>query len=239
MQDFSALYLAAFYDCTPKVEILLLHGASPNAVNSPSATSAGYGSPLHIAAHRDNLPLAALLVAHGARIDRRNASGMTPLQLNVAKHSRSEVAALLVYHGARLAGRDKSGRTLLAACIGNVRLDCESLAVLMVQAGYDLADDRWLVDNTDVTSPPIAIPAGRVRHLCDWLRAKQEQPRSLAEACRVVVRRRLSTAAGGRTIVPSIYELPLPTAIKNFLLLKDPSGNIERPIMSFMYSVES
>ena len=73
-----------------------------------------------------------------------NCAGLTAVQLNVAVHSRSEVAPLLVYHGARMDARDRHGRTLLAAAIHNVRLDCESLAVLMVQAGYDLRHDLWL-----------------------------------------------------------------------------------------------
>jgi len=209
-----------------------------------------------------------------------NCAGLTAVQLNVAVHSRSEVAPLLVYHGARMDARDRHGRTLLAAAIHNVRLDCESLAVLMVQAGYDLRHDLWLdphfqprpdPDPPDPAPPPppatrpvsrsgvrvrsdragagggrapgavapVTIPAGRVRRLCDWLRAKQETPRSLSEACRVVLRRHLADCNGGRTVVPSIYRLPLPTALKNFVLLKDPTGsNIESPILSFLTSID-
>lgn len=241
VQDCSPLYLAALYCCTSTVETLLLHGASPNAGSSLTPSSVGYRSALHVASYSNSLSLAALLVVHGAIISRRNGIGLTPLQVNIATHCRSEIAPLLVYHGARLDGRDQSGRTLLGMCIGNMRLDCESLAVLMVQAGYDLTADRWLVPGyVDADSPRIEIPAGRVRNLCDWLRTKQETPRSLAECCRVIVRRWLSKCAGGRTIVQSIHQLPLPTAIKNFLLLKDPTGsNIERPILSFLQSVES
>jgi len=286
VQECSPLYLSALYDCTSNVEVLLRHGAS---VNSGCSTAGGHGSALHVAAYKDRLELASLLVAHGACVNHVNAPGVTALQLNVAVHSRSEIAPLLVYHGARMDGRDRSGRTLLATCINNLRLDCESLAVLMVQAGYDLRHDLWLdpdyshhqrlVDSdqdasasrpaaTDAASvtrpssrsgirsrsdpasrstrpglssvePSVTIPEGRVRRLCDWLRAKQETPRSLSEACRVVLRRHLSECTGGRTIVPSIYRLPLPTAIKNFVLLKDPTGsNIESPILSFLTSID-
>lgn len=281
-QECSALYLSALYGCTSNVEVLLCHGAS---VNSGCSTAGGHGSALHVAAYKDRLELASLLVAHGACVNHVNAPGVTPLQLNVAVHSRSEIAALLVYHGARMDGRDRNGRTLLATLIHNLRLDCESLAVLMVQAGYDLRHDLWLdpdhrlTDSSDrdaveaagpavadlaavmrVSSrsgvrnrsdrasetttrasaiPPVTIPAGRVRRLCDWLRAKQETPRSLSEACRVTLRRHLSECSGGRTIVPAIYRLPLPAAVKNFVLLKDPTGNnIESPILSFLTSVD-
>jgi len=282
LQECSALYLSTLYGCTANVDVLLLHGAS---VNSGCSTSGGHGSALHVAAYKDRLELASLLIAHGACINHVNAPGVTPLQLNVAVHSRSEIAALLVYHGARMDGRDRNGRTLLATCIHNLRLDCESLAVLMVQAGYDLRHDLWLdpdyspqrLPNTDLDAtaaandptsgtrqssrsglrnrsdpgsraraetvsvvPPVTIPQGRVRRLCDWLRVKQETPRSLSETCRTVLRRHLSECNGGRSIVPSIYHLPLPTAIKNFVLLKHPSGNnIESPILSFLTSIDS
>jgi len=280
------LYLSSLYGCTANVEVLLRHGAS---VNSGCSAAGGHGSSLHVAAYKDRLDLASLLVAHGACVNHVNAPGVTPLQLNVAVHSRSEIAALLVYHGARMDGRDRNGRTLLATCIHNLRLDCESLAVLMVQAGYDLRHDLWLdpdyspqrlvdpdqdsfesrpLPNDPTTSgtrpssrsgvrtrsdpsasvravaassvvPPVTIPEGRVRRLCDWLRVKQETPRSLSEACRVVLRRHLSECNSGRTIVPSIYRLPLPTVIKNFVLLKDASGsNIESPILSFLTSID-
>lgn len=279
VQECSALYLSSLYGCTANVEVLLRHGAS---VNSGCSTAGGHGSALHVAAYKDRLELASLLVAHGACVNHVNAPGVTPLQLNVAVHSRSEIAPLLVYHGARMDGRDRNGRTLLATCIHNLRLDCESLAVLMVQAGYDLHHDLWLdpdyshhsnqdaFDSRPVANDPtpdtrpssrsgirtrsdpasarsgtssvvpaVTIPEGRVRRLCDWLRAKQETPRTLSEACRVVVRRRLSECNGGLTIVPSIYRLPLPTAIKNFVLLKDPTGsNIETPILSFLTSID-
>lgn len=282
------MYLSALYGCTASVDVLLRHGAG---VNSGCSAAGGHGSALHVAAYKDRLELASLLVAHGACINHVNAPGFTALQLNVAVHSRSEIAALLIYHGALMDGRDRSGRTLLATCIHNLRLDCESLAVLMVQAGYDLRHDLWLdpdysqhrqmVDSdhdagfqsrptppsdpspatrqssrsgvrirssdpasarpggTSSVVPPVTIAEGRVRRLCDWLRTKQERPRSLSEACRVVLRRHLSECSGGRTIVPSIYRLPLPTAIKNFVLLKDPSGsNIEPPILSFLTSID-
>lgn len=282
-KECSALYLSALYGCTANVDVLLRHGAS---VNSGCSTAGGHGSALHVAAYKDRLELASLLVAHGACINHVNALGVTALQLNVAEHSRSEIAPLLVYHGARMDGRDRHGRTLLAMCIHNLRLDCESLTVLMVQAGYDLRHDLWLdplhshqpdhdafdsrptADNSAPPTfrpssrsgirirsdpgsgtrsaaaaasvvPPVTIPEGRVRRLCDWLRVRQETPRSLSETCRMVLRRHLSDCSGGRTIVPSIYRLPLPTAIKNFVLLKDPTGsNIESPILSFLTSIE-
>lgn len=246
---YSPFYLAALYGCEAKVELLLHYGAR---VNSGAGRDCKYGSALHIAAYKDRLDLAALLIRSGAKINQVNSAGYTPLQLNILTHNKSEIAPLLVYHGARLDVRDRNGLTLLASCITRLRLDCESLAVLMVQAGYNLNRELWLVpqelqsDFTDeqngeatVSVPEIAIPEGRVRRLCDWLRIKQQATKSLSELCRIVIRRHLSRCVGGRTIVAGIKTLPLPIALRHFLLLKDRSGrNIEDAILYFLQSLE-
>lgn len=245
----SPLYLAALYGCDAKVELLLHYGAK---VGSGSGRDCKYGSALHIAAYKNHLNMAALLIRNGAKINYVNTAGYTPLQLNIITHSKSEIAPLLVYHGARLDVCDRSGTTLMASCISRLRLDCESLAVLMVQAGYNLSRELWLIPEElrsdfceDQDSemvpfvPEVTIPEGRVRRLCDWLRRKQCTLRSLSELCRIVVRCHLSRCVGGRTIVASIKQLPLPAALINFLLLKDRSGkNIEDAILYFLQNLE-
>jgi len=85
-------------------------------------------------------------VSAGARLDRISSTGYTPLALNVSTLAKSEIAALLVYHGARTDIRHTAeGPTILAKCIMTMRLDCESLAVLMVQVGgvYSHGSGGW------------------------------------------------------------------------------------------------
>ena len=220
------LYLAAFYGCLTKVQMLILYGADPNNLCERESS---YGSALHIASLKDRLPLAELLIENNVQLNRVNGSSYTPLQLNMTAHNRSAIASLLIYHGADMSGRDKYEYTLMASCIRTIRLDCESLARLMVYAGYDLNPDHWLRP-IDVQSqlleegediPNISIPSGRVQQLCDWLHQQQTNTLSLLDLCRISIRKELCDANGGRSIVPAIGKLPLPTAIKDFLLLSE------------------
>lgn len=220
----SPLYIATFYRCIRKVETLIKYGAD---VNSSCIREHSYGTPLHTAAYRDDLDTSKLLIAHGAKLNERNALECTPLQLNITAQAKSDIAQLLIYHGASLEGVDKWNYPLLAACIRNMRLDCELLAKLMVYAGYDLHKEHWLKpahlraieDSTD--TPDVPIPHGRVERLCDWLRKRLFSPLKLSDLCRISVRHSLSDGSGGRSIVPGVHELPLPSPLKKFILLKE------------------
>lgn len=225
----SALYLALLYGCKNKVETLLKYGAS---VNSCTDRDAGYGSALHIAAFKDRYDLATLLVNYGAIMNQVNVNGLTPLQLNVNSHSKSDIASLLIYHGSVMHGLDRNNLSLMATCINNLRLDCESLAILMVEAGYDLNQDLWLVpenarkaisldSESTFCLPLITIPEGRVKRLCEWLRKKQTNPRKLSKLCRLTIRQCLRVALEGKSIVNCVSQLPLPNALKDFILLKE------------------
>ena len=218
------LYIATFYRCIRKVETLIKFGAD---VNSCCFREHSYGTPLHIAAYRDDQDTAKLLISHGAKLNERNALECTPLQLNITAQVTSEIAQLLIFHGASLEGVDKWKCPLLAACIRNMRLDCEILARLMLYAGYDLRKENWLkpqhlrFGDTASETPEVPIPHGRVERLCEWLRAHLYSPLKLTDLCRITVRKCLCDGADGRSIVSGVQTLPLPNAIKEFLLLKN------------------
>ena len=225
----------------------------------------GYGSGLHIAAYKDFLSLAVVLVNGGANLNWKNSAGLTPLQLNVSVRCKSNIAALLIFHGAFLNDKVPSkpdtptsftnkndGMSLLSKIISTPRLDCESLAILMVQAGYNLNQDHWLIPNIDMDNPLLeSSPEGiqnlvtrlkssvtspaekRVSKLCKWLRYKQQSVRSLMEMSRTVIRNCLVVCSGGKSIVSSITKVPLPFALKNYLLLKNINGkNLEPMILN-------
>ena len=220
------LYLAAFYGCLRKVEMLMLYGAD---VDNLCERDSSYGSALHIAAVKDRLPLAELLIKHNVLLNQVNGAGYSPLELNMSVLNQSSIAPLLIYHGARMSANVSGDYTLLATCIRAIRLDCESLAKLMVYAGYNLNRDHWLrprevqsqlLERGEVI-PNIAIPSGRVERLCDWLHLQQTNPLSLADLGRIRIRESLAENRDGKSIVPSIAKLPLPSAIRQFLLLTE------------------
>ena len=227
----SPLYLASFYSCVEKAEILLLYGADPNMLCTRCNS---YGSALHIAALKNNHALAERLIAYGTNLDMQNSQGSTPLHLNICFNNKSSVASLLIRHGARMNGADRFSYTLLAVVIRDMRLDCETLARLMVFAGYTLARELWLyppwheVTRDDVTRddviptvPHVPIAAGRVETLCEWLRQMQRNPHQLSDLCRISIRNVLSIQTGGKSIADSIVQLPLPISLKDFVALKE------------------
>ena len=227
--DCHPLYLAAFYGCSTKVKYLISFGAK---IDQSCERESSYGTALHIAAMKDRGRLAALLISEGAQLNILNAAQYTPLQLNINAHSRSEIASLLIYHGATMCGVDKYGFSLMASCINNMRLDCENLARLMVYAGYNLDQDRWLCkdnelqenDNTqkyDIDIPNVSIPPGRVAILCDWLKYMRQTPYFLTDLCRITIRKSLVGHSRGSSFVPLVSCLPLPIALQKYIYLKD------------------
>ena len=237
----SPLYLATFYSCLYNMEILLLYGADPNRV---CWRGNSYGSALHIASMKDRKALVEKLIAYGTQLDLRNNQDATPLYLNICANNRSTVAPLLIYHGADMSGKDKFHYTLLALCIRNMHLECETLTRQMVYAGYDLRADLWLeppwlnklsdntenqnndvipnddTDNVDDVIPDVPIAAGRVAALCDWLRERQCSPLDLTDLCRIAIRHSLSRHTDGASIVANMYKLPLPPALNDFVAMK-------------------
>jgi ankyrin repeat protein len=80
-------------------ELLLAHGANPNATN------AGGYTPLHFAARDGAQKLLELLLANKATVDAINTNGETPLDL-AAGAGHTEVASTLLSHGADVNARN-------------------------------------------------------------------------------------------------------------------------------------
>lgn len=107
---FTPLGLAAFFGHPALVEVLLQHGADPNAPSN----NAMRVTPLHSAvANRQPgmaLVLARLLLTAGADPNARQHGGWTPLH-SAALHNHRELAVLLLAHGAEPGPQNDTGRT--------------------------------------------------------------------------------------------------------------------------------
>ena len=216
--DRTALYIAIFYGCEQKANLLIYNNAD---INQLALSDTRYGGPLHIAASKELISIAKLLIARGAILDSKNSQQLTALHLNIMSFSKSTLAQVLIYHGADVNGFDEYNYSLIATAIRDLRFDCESLARLFVYAGYDLHQDTWLdPESNDSSSISVPIPHGRVRTLCDWLRSVQVNPLSLYAICRIKIRNHVKTVVKGRSIVKHVTLLPLPQPIREFLLLK-------------------
>nr|KAG5707232.1 hypothetical protein BaRGS_000006 [Batillaria attramentaria] len=176
-------------------------------------------------------------------INHINAFGNSPLIL-VSRLDMPEMCRLLVENGADMNARDRFRETPLLA---SVYFGCESNARVLIQHGaaLDLVDDNntsaiyWAIFNNRERTLKLLLLAGvhftpeilshyprniRVMHngpLYSWLRHHVSNPRSLRSLSCLRVRKHLGAVSNGRSIVGRIAALPLPTFLKDILLLKD------------------
>jgi ankyrin repeat protein len=106
------LGLAAYFGNPAVVDLLLAHGANPNAASRNDMRV----TPLHSAvAHWQAdtaLTIVKSLLAHGADVNARQQGGYTPLQ-EAAANGYMEIARLLLEHGADPAAANDDGATAL------------------------------------------------------------------------------------------------------------------------------
>lgn len=120
---YSALGLAAYFGHLAVVELLLEHGADPNA----PARNAMEVTPLHSAVANPSpgiaVALAGALLARGANPNVKQHGGWTPLHA-AAAHGHRELATLLLSNGADPRPVSDAGKTpsQMASELGNVGL---------------------------------------------------------------------------------------------------------------------
>ncbi|RIK65899.1 MAG: hypothetical protein DCC65_11495 [Planctomycetota bacterium] len=103
---FSALHLAAFFGHDGVAELLLEHGADPDAI---SRNAMGL-CPLHTAANFGSRGVARLLLENGAEVNARQQGGFAPIHA-AANNGDLEMLRLLIAHGADVDARTNDGKT--------------------------------------------------------------------------------------------------------------------------------
>lgn len=117
--ELEPLHLAAIVDSLEIVDLLLQHGANPNAL------AGKYGSPLHLA---NDCKVAESLISKGANVNALNGTGSTPLFMAVAMGSEALIE-LLLERGAdiKIHNRDRLSVLTLACKVGNAHVVHEAL----------------------------------------------------------------------------------------------------------------
>ena len=106
------LYFAARSNAAEMVELLVKHGADPNAKGQ-------YSSPLQAAVINNAHETAEVLLKHGADANARTKSGYTPLHA-AAINNAHKTAEILLKYGADVNAKDRSGDTPLRYAAGVV-----------------------------------------------------------------------------------------------------------------------
>lgn len=103
---FTALHFAAFFGHDAVADLLLEHGADPDAI---SRNAMGL-CPLHTAANYGSRGVARLLLENGAEVDARQQGGFAPIHA-AANNGDLEMLRLLIAHGADVNATTNDGKT--------------------------------------------------------------------------------------------------------------------------------
>ena len=139
----TALMVAALHGNARSVELLLDHGADPNASNDIGVTALLWAA--------GNIEKVRLLLDKGAKVDVRSDLGNTPLIVAAAHPNSASTVDLLLSHGAVADAKNKRGTTPLRAAMtaGDVATVKRLLA------------EEAVASATEEISKGLAIAAGR------------------------------------------------------------------------------
>ncbi|NXS61049.1 ASB8 protein, partial [Brachypteracias leptosomus] len=199
----TALHYAAEKDIQCVVT-LLQHGADPNGLDGKS------NPPLHWAAFHNQAECARALLVNGALVNALDNNNDTPLSWAAMKANLESMGVLLEF-GAdprkyNLKGQSPISR-LLALMVRKLRTHRENTCLellLRATAGVGLQRD-------------LPCQLRRDRQLCEKLNSRCSTPASLKDLSRCAVRRSL----GPRFLPEAVEQLPLPTTLKDYVLLKN------------------
>ena len=207
IDDRTALLLACQTGNHRIAAVLLEAGADVNACDFDGksalclASMGGFGR------------LVKLLLESGANVNHACRYGTTPL-MQAANKGDKKVASLLLQTGADIGSRDESGNTpLIWALTSNYNnYDC---VPLLVKAGASLT----LLEESELAELPRALYESLFIHM-----NASETAMGLHSRCRNVIRLHLTeTSKGGNNtnLVVMVSQLPLPPALKSYLLFEE------------------
>ena len=152
------------------------------------------------------------LIGRGVKIFYENNDFSCPLQLAcktpLLKESGQKIASLLVIHGANLEYKDIALRNTLFWVVYNNNRD---LAYFIIQCGATMRPWSWV----DQQFLPEQMKQDKL--LTNLIHSASSQPQKLLLICMTSIRRSLSKAAEGRSILSSVDRLPVNMELKKIL----------------------
>ena len=152
------------------------------------------------------------LIGRGAKVFYDNHDLSCPLQLAcktpLLKESGQKIASLLVIHGANLEYKDIALRNTLFWVVYNNNRD---LAYFIIQCGAKVMPWSWM----DQQFLPEQMKQDKL--LTNLISSASSQPQKLLLISMSAVRRTLSQAVGGRSVLGSIDRLAVNTELKRIL----------------------
>lgn len=195
------------FECCRKIRLLSLVSDLIDFGADKDARDVEKNSVLHLAAVGGNTPAGELLLSSGAELDCVNEYGNTPLH-NAVIHGQTAFAVALLNHGAATNVQNLSGQSALYVAM--LHLQRNSCRLLRRVGARLTAKERALFEKCEYRR------SDEKRGFYRWLNATFSSPMEMTSVCRIVIRRHLTTNP-----VISVPKLPLPEALRHFLLLDD------------------
>lgn len=195
------------FECCRKIRLVSLVSDLVQFGADKDARDVEKNSALHLAAFCGNTPAGEILLSAAAEMDCVNEYGNTPLH-NAVMYGQTAFAITLLNHGAAINVRNLSGQSALyVAMLHQQRNSCR----LLRRVGTRMtANERDMFEKYEYQR------SEEKRGFYRWLNRMFGSPMEMTSACRIVIRRHLATSP-----VTSVPKLPLPEALRHFLLLDD------------------
>ncbi|XP_064647136.1 26S proteasome non-ATPase regulatory subunit 10-like [Lineus longissimus] len=200
----TSLHVASWKGHDDIVKYLISSGADVNRADMDGTTA------MHWAAKHNKNDLIEYLIDSGAKVSLGDKLKRGPIH-EAALRGNTEAVQLLLKHGARLDQRTKDGSSLVSYILDKSQHFTEDLTELLLIAG---ANPHGIFSTI---MPRDSLETKRIKGVI--LNFQYSVP-SLMNISRVYIRRQLSEANRGRSIIKDIAELPLPNLMKDFILLK-------------------
>ncbi|XP_064599919.1 serine/threonine-protein phosphatase 6 regulatory ankyrin repeat subunit B-like [Liolophura sinensis] len=192
---------------------LLQHGSDVNYRNA-----AGH-SPLHLAVRQSDKfsmdVLRELLTkGYNTNVNLPDSNGMTPLHYVSFNEKRRPIAAVfLIMYGARVTITNKQGFSLLEQELKSITPDKDIIGAIAKSMVHlpSLESLRIVTSHHSIDPSQSDILSSKF----EWYRSLTKDPRTLQHYCRCVIRQ-----AMGAQRLRQVSALPLPTPLKDYLLLR-------------------
>ncbi|KAL4240468.1 hypothetical protein ACF0H5_001260 [Mactra antiquata] len=188
------------------VVALVKNGADIDATDHLGHTA------LWVAARQQMPDLVEYLIANGASVNKTDIYHHTPLLTAMMYRVSSGIIKMLIMNGSSLEGPRYPANTQLSPLFWALKYKNMDILKLLIYAGVSNNEIRYV--------RKILFARNGDQKLIDMLDVEAKTPRTLKELCRGQVRKHLSDACSGKNFVTNVKELPIPTILRMYLLLR-------------------
>lgn len=204
------------------IEYLVGCGADINYHNINGETA------LTVAAARGQYQVVLMMLNLGVQINVIDNRRYTPLLLSVMREHIDLVTTLVIHCGdLALPSSTAESPSRMAYSLRH-----PMLLKLFLLAGLGIIGESWFTKQNleaELRDSDFTIPASRrnvwetrvLKEAWSWLKDRVHQPLKLKETCRIVIRRQLSKATNGRSVLRRIDLLPFPNKILDYIKFND------------------